>query len=82
MNVTVDTSCLVILLTLFISQSYRRANGRPDWLFSICLAVNMINIFAELMAWMLEGLPKCSVKQGSMACSTSGETAVVAALSR
>jgi hypothetical protein len=55
LNVTVDTSCLVILLTLFISQSYRRANGRPDWFFSICLAVNMINIFAELMAWMLEG---------------------------
>jgi hypothetical protein len=30
---------------------------------------------------MLEALPKCSPKQGSMAASASGQMAVVAALS-
>ena len=55
LNVTIDLTCLTVLLALVISQIYRHTQGRFDRSFLTVLVMNMVNIFAELMSWLCEG---------------------------
>ena len=55
LNITIDFSCLVVLITLIISQIFRRTKDSQNTLFLFVLVITAVTIGGELLAWVCEG---------------------------